>query len=273
LITQDLGDGEVMGQMLALSLSAMAVGIAWLAVPPLIKPGVSRGRRVVSWIAITFYVSTMLALGWLRHVIIRPEVLTLVEDATNGGEIQPYGDALLYLLWVALPLGLTAVIALLETHQSGDQRGDPLPVPGSTAVKAAGDRRQQRKQNDLIGHLADLRIRKQQLMEQNTFLKAEEAQAWSAQEDVHLSESAIDERTRIHLQSLPEMISDGFLCYLKGLEHGLSDPTMTAYIQEAAHAFLPRYMEAAETKINEYLVYIDEHPLPFPDHASAKATV
>lgn len=272
-ITQRLGDSEQIGQMLALSLAAMAVAVAWLAVPPLLEHGTSRGRKVVSWLAITLYVLTMLALGWVRYLTTRPRVFTLVEDATDAGEMQPYGDALLYLLWVALPLGLTAVIALLETHHSSDRRDDPLLASRPTAVKAAGDRRQQRQQKNLISHLADLRMLKQHLMERHTFLKAEEAHAWSAQEDVHLNESAIDERTRIHLQSLPELISDGFLCYLKGLEQGLSDPTMTAYIQESAQTFLPRYMETAETKINDYLVYIDEHPLPSPHRASAETAV
>lgn len=264
-ITQNLGDDEVTGQLLALSLSAMAVGVAWLAVPPLLESGTSRGRKIVSWVALVFYVSTMLALAWLRYVISRPDVLDLVFDASNQNIIPWYGDALLFSLWAALPLGLTAVIALLETHSSGT----PRSVAG-LGNRMKGDRRQRRKQDQLITHLTELRSRRQQLADEIVKLKAEEAQAHSAQEDVYLNELAIDERTRLHLQSLPEMISDGFHCYLKGLEQGFGDPTMTAHIQETAQTFLSRYVEAAETKVNEYLVYLDEHPLPAPVRVSAE---
>ena len=36
---------------------------------------------------------------------------------------------------------------------------------------------------------------------------------------------------------------------------------MTAYLQEVAEAFLSRYTETAEAKVNGFLVYLDEHPL------------
>lgn len=272
-LTQDLGDDPRTGQLLALSLSAMAVGIAWLAVPPLLESGTSRGRKVVSWIALTLYVLSILPLGWLRSIKTRPDVQELVYEATRQADMPRYGDILLYMLWVALPLGLTAVIALLETNRQDDQRSVSTSLTPQTNARLVADKHHRRKQNQLINHLTDLLARRQQLTEAIIFLKAEEAQAQAAREDVQLNESAIDERARLYLQSLPEMISDGFLCYLKGLEQGLGDPTMTAYIQEAAQTFLSRYIETAETKINEYLVYLDEHPLFSPVRVPTEETV
>lgn len=272
-VTQQIGDDELTGLLLAISLSAMAVGIAWMAVPPLLDPATSRRRKAVSCIALALYVTTMLALGWLRYVLSRPDVLDLYKEAMEQPALPWQGDVLLYSLWVALPLGLTAVIALLETHRSTDRQASGADRLVSVAAGAenldhqpgegtlGADRHLKHRQDQLIHHLRDLRTRRRMILRDVSGLKAEEAHAEAAQEDVRLNESAIDERTRLYVQSLPELVGEGFLCYLKGLEHGMGNPTMTAHIQEVAETFLARYTETAEAKVNEYLVYLDEHPL------------
>ncbi|MGO4230181.1 hypothetical protein AB4Y72_15075 [Arthrobacter sp. YAF34] len=295
-IALQLGDSENTGVLVAVSLSALAVGTGWLAIPTLLRgPAGSRSRKVLSWIALFLYVITMLALGWLRYVYMRPEVVVLLEKAATDPKlivtVPWYGDLLFYLLWVALPLALTASIALLETHHSSDREnsanggvsgspdsksaatGDTADHPSKTAFRSeshSGDRQRMRARGQIVGHLKYLRTRRTQLQDQVITLKAEEAHGQTAQEDAKLNESALNERTRLYLQSLPEMIGEGFVCYLKGLERGFSDPTMTAHIQEAAEAFLLRYTETAYTKVNEYLVYLNEHrhqPAPEATHA------
>ena len=123
------------------------------------------------------------------------------------------------------------------------------------------DPRVRHQQDQLIAHLRALRLRRIQLQDQLTLLQAEVIYARAALDNARLNEDVIDERARLHLQSLPQTIGDGFLSYLKGLEQGLGDPTMTAYLQEVAEAFLSRYTETAEAKVNGFLVYLDEHPL------------
>lgn len=277
-ITQLLGDNSRTGLLLAISISALAVAIAWLAVPPLVQPGASRARQILSSTALLLYVVSMLALGWLRYVTSRPDVVVLLEEAADSSAevvvVPWFGAILLLLLWVTLPLGLTAVIALLHIRHSAGERHGPETDPSSpetattastdlfsSASAAEVDPRIRHQQDQLLGHLRALRIRRKALQDQITLLKAQEVHARAARKNVRLNESAIDERTRLHVQSLPQLISDGFLSYLKGLEQGLGDPTMTAYLQEAAAAFLSRYAETAETKVNGFLVYLDEHPL------------
>lgn len=283
-ITQEIGDGVWTGLLLTVSLSAFAVAIAWLAVPPLVQAGASRARQVLSAIALLLYLVGMVALGWLRYLKSRPEVVTLMDDAADSSTavaVFPwFGAVLLFLLWVALPLGLTAVIALLHIrHSIAEHHDDPVDTEADpagtssdeagakTADRAAGgsavevDLRVRHQQDQLIAHLRALRLRRIQLQDQLTLLRAEVVYARAALDNARLNEDVIDERARLHLQSLPQTIGDGFLSYLKGLEQGLGDPTMTAYLQEVAEAFLSRYTETAEAKVNGFLVYLDEHPL------------
>ena len=95
-------------------------------------------------------------------------------------------------------------------------------------------------------------------------LRAEEAQARATRENVLLNELAIDQRTRAHLQSLPEMIREGFLRYLQGLEQAMADPTVTAHLHEATETYMVRYEKVAAAKVAEYLTYLDENPLAPP---------
>ena len=280
-ITQRLGDDPRTGQLLALSVSALAVAVAWLAIPPLMSSAASGARKVLSAIAVTLYVVTILALGWLRYLTSRPDVLELVEEAADSSLesifIPWFGDVLLYSLWTALPLALTAAIALLETdlvarrtkRRAAAGLDEPTsrpveaetPAPEEPQDSADDDVELQHRRNQLLGHLKGLRIQRKQLQEKVIALRTEETHAAAARENVELSERAIDQRTRAHLQSLPQMVRDGFLCYLQGLEQALADPTVTAHLHEAAATYMARYEVAAEAKMNEYLVYLDEHPL------------
>jgi hypothetical protein len=281
-ITQRLGDDVRTGQLLALSVSGLAVAIAWLAIPPLMSSAASGARKVLSAIAVTLYVVTILALGWLRYLTSRPDVLELVDEAADSSVesifIPWFGDVLLYSLWTALPLALTATIALLHTHRAtkhsedrpvvpSPERPESQPVEAETPAPepqdgtADDDAELEHRRNQLLGHLKGLRIQRKQLQERVIALRTEETHAAAARENVKLSERAIDQRTRAHLQSLPQMVRDGFLCYLQGLEQALADPTVTAHLHEAAATYMARYEVAAEAKMNEYLVYLDEHPL------------
>lgn len=281
-ITQRLGDDVRTGQLLALSVSGLAVAIAWLAVPPLMEPRASGARKVLSTIALTLYVVTILALGWLRYLTSRPDVLDLVEDAADSSVeaiVLPwFGDALLYALWTALPLALTATIALLHTHRSPKHSEEPPAVapagPASPVAEEApgqgpadadhddhDDHELQHRRARLLSHLRGLRIQRKQLQERVIALRAEEARAAGVRENVKLNEAAIDQRTRAHLQSLPQMIGEGFLCYLRGLEQALADPTVTAHLHEATEKYMARYKEAAKAEVDDYLAYLDAHPL------------
>lgn len=285
-IAMELGDAEVTGWLLAVSLSALAVGTSWLAIPTLLRePSRPRSkRRALSWIALGLYVTTMLALGWLRYLYMRPEVARLLEASVEDPRadvVMPwYGDLFFCLLWIALPLALTATLALLETRYANRKNGvtgEEAGTPGATPVLSApsgqelattaragldlSDRQLHRAKAQAIGYLKLLRKRRTELQSRIISLKAEEAHASLAQDDAKLNESGLNDRTRLYLKSLPDMIGEGFTCYLKGLERGYNDPTMTAHIQEAADAFLQRYTETAHTKVDEYLGYLNEHRL------------
>lgn len=276
-IAMQLGDAELTGVLVAVSLSALSVGTGWLAIPTLLRPASSRSRKVLSSVALVLYFITILGLGWLRFVQMRPEVIDLLERAADDRRsliaVPWYGDLLFYLLWVALPLALTLTLALLETHYSDDVQHDSRPeARGESAPATAqslalnNDRNVTQARGQLVGHLKYLRAHRSQLQERLITLKAEEAHGNASQEDTKLNETSINERTRLHLLSLPEMIGEGFIAYLKGLERGFSDPTMTAHIQEAADDSLVRYMDAASSKVNEYLVYLNDHNLQtFPE--------
>lgn len=294
-IALQLGDAEITAILIALSVSGLAIGAGWLAIPTLLQGAEAQlSRKVLSSITLALYVLTIVSLGWIRYLYLRPEAVGLFEDSLiliAAEIILPwYGDLLFYLLWVALPLALTATVGLLHTHGShgrgssekqsvvdvslpgsavsGTMALPPVdvPVPGKAAVV---DRKSRRVQSYLIGHLKDLRIRRSQLQERIITLKAEEAHGQTAQEDTKLNETAINERTRLYIQSLPEMISEGFISYLKGLERGFADPTMTAHIEEAQDAFLRRFKDAAYLKVKEHLASLDAHPLLVPAEATS----
>lgn len=84
-IAMQLGDAELTGWLLAVSLSALAVGTSWLAIPTLMQEplGPRSKKRILSWIALGLYVVTMFALGWLRYLYMRPEVIGLLETAAD----------------------------------------------------------------------------------------------------------------------------------------------------------------------------------------------
>ena len=268
-IALQLGDAESSGALVALSLSALAVGIGWLAIPTLLQPASPLPRKILSGIALFFYLITMLGLGWLRYVYMRPEVVALLEDAADDPRaliaVPWYGDILFFLFWVALPLALTVTMALLETHyakdveHAGSKEGGDKKADSALRAGLTGDRKLLRARGQLVGHLKYLRTHRNQLQDHLVTLRAEEAHGQAAQEDAKLSETSINERTRVYLLSLPEMIGEGLTAYLKGLERGFGDPTMTAHIQESAEPALLRYTEAAYSKVNEYLVHLNDH--------------
>lgn len=202
-----------------------------------------------------------------------------------------YGDIFFCVLWIALPLALTGTLALLETRYAASRKnpvagngsipgtkttavvalGSQQPVAAARAGAAMSDRQLHRAKAQAISYLKLLRQRRSELQSRIISLKAEEAHAGLAQDDAKLNESGLNERTRLYLKSLPDMIGEGFVCYLKGLERGFSDPTMTAHIQEAADAFLVRYTETAHSKVDEYLGYLNEHRLQISAASSSNS--
>ena len=279
-VALQLGDTEQTGLLVAVSLAALAVGTGWLAIPTLLRPASSRSLKVLSSVALFLYFVSILGLGWLRFVNMRPEVITLLERAAGDRKsvitVPWYGDVLFFLLWVALPLALTITLALLETYFSDHVKNGARPAarneinPVIEDPANQNDRNVMQARSQLLDHLKYLRAHRSQLQERLITLKAEEAHGHVSQDDAKLNETSINERTRIHLLSLPEMIGEGFIAYLKGLERGFGDPTMTAHIQEAAEKSLVRFMEAASSKVNEYLVYLnDPHFRTFPEATHA----
>ncbi|MEX5296097.1 hypothetical protein QYM41_12540 [Kocuria sp. CPCC 205268] len=281
-ITQRLGDDQLTGQLLALSVAGLSVAIASFAIPPLLDRNAAPSRKTLGWIAVTLYVVTIVALGWLRYLTSLPDVLDLAEDAADQSVVDVvlpwFGDALLYSMWTALPLALTLAIALLETRWPAKassrkqlSEADLHRLQAESTERAEAEKKAseaehqlQHQRGQLISHLRGLRLRRQVLQETVVALRAEEAQARATRENVLLNELAIDQRTRAHLQSLPEMIREGFLRYLQGLEQAMADPTVTAHLHEAAETYMSRYEKTAAAKVAEYLTYLDENPLAPP---------
>ncbi|WP_298585285.1 hypothetical protein [uncultured Kocuria sp.] len=281
-VTQLLGDSQLTGQLMALSVAGLAVAIASFAIPPLLDPQARRSHKTLGTIAVTLYVVTIVALGWLRYLTTRPDVLDLAEDAADRSVVDIvlpwFGDALLYSMWTALPLALTLAITLLENRWPTKRSTGNHPseaeldrLRAENAERAEAEKRAsetehqlQHQRAQLITHLRGLRLRRQVLQDSVVALRAEETHARATRENVMLNELAIDQRTRAHLQSLPEMIREGFLRYLQGLEQAMADPTVTAHLHEAAETYMARYERVAATKVAEYLTYLDENPLAPP---------
>lgn len=235
-----LGEEEWKTWLLAGLVTFITVAIPLQSAPALLAKGKNPIGKTIAWAALGFLALVVAGFAWIRYTYMKDAVETALTAAQQTGQIiaggpapahlDPLGSTMLILLNVALPLCLALLIFMEVLHNK---------QPLITEL-----RHLRHEQSNLTQEL--------QLLEKITLLAHQ--QAADAEHDYR----RIPEQTKHYLRALVPMVAEGLHCYILGVARAASDPTITAHLQDNAHAFAERYDTYAKQVISEYITRVNE---------------
>jgi hypothetical protein len=240
---------------LALVLTLVTVVVPIFAGRNLRGPGSMRSKpKIASLISLAVLIAVVIGSGWMRFVDAAPAVAQTLSAApqSSDGKVRPTGagghaqldpgsSTILFVLCVALPLAVAAMVLLVELA-------------------------------DRSASIAEARTARAELANSEEVLADLEAQALLAQQTAASSEHNFEivvERTKDRIRGLPALAEANYLSYISGLAHAMADPAITALLDDCAAAFHERLARAAEKLVEEYLDLVrGPQAMPAPLHIS-----
>lgn len=205
-------------------------------------------HKISALAALFVLVAVVAGSGWMRFVNAEPNIAKSLAGATapqtsNGSlrvnpstvaagtqSLDPFGAAMLFILCVALPLAVAAMVLLAEL-------------------------------TDRTAEIAEARTLRTELAHTEGSLPGLEAKTVLAQHTAVSAEHNFDivvERTNARIRALPALTESNYLSYLAGLAHAMAAPAVTALLDDCAASFHERFTPTAEKLVNEYLDLVRE---------------
>jgi hypothetical protein len=261
---QILGEDMGITSSLAITVALVSVFVPVYAGRVFRDPSADRNQRAAAWASLGFLALVILGSAWMRYVKMEPKVALNLSADAEGNEMAvlnpaPAADgitpvptdtvaglsgwvvAILFIFSVAVPLAMSLIILLAELND----KTAALTDVHHRRVQAAAARKD-------VDEYTAINVKAQR--------KAAIA---------HHNLEVIRGATENYLRTLPALVAQNYLSRISGLARGMSNPAVTACLEECSEAFLERFRLKAEKHVEEQLDFLrPAYEMPAPLHVS-----
>lgn len=261
---QVLGEDMLITSSLAITVALVSVFVPVYAGRAFRDPSADRNQLAAAWASLGVLALVILGSAWMRYSKMQRKVaLNLSADAggtdvvvqnpapaADGSspvptdtvpELSGWVVAVLFIFSIAVPLAMSLIILLAEL-------------------------------NDKTAALADVHHRRVQAATARKELDEYTAINVKAQRKAavaHHNLEVIRGATENYLRTLPALVAQNYLSRISGLARGMSNPAVTACLEECSEAFLERFRLKAEKHVEEQLDFLrPAYEMPAPLHVS-----